>query len=318
MATPPAAMDWTIGIVGYGEVGRILAEDLRARGVRVLAWDLELAGGGADGLRRHAAAHGVDLAASGPALAGACDLLISAVTASQTLAAAVDSAQGLRRGARFLDLNSASPGTKRRAAARIDAAGGAYVEAAVMTSVPPYRIAVPMLLGGTAAAALQPRLTALGFDARVGSERLGVVSATKMCRSVIVKGLEALVIEAFTSARAYGVESEVLASLRETFPGMDWETQGAYFFQRSIGHGRRRGEEMREVAETVREAGLTPWLSAAAAERHAWMAEQARRGAFGGEGAGGSVRVDDWRVEADRLLGVVAPAASGRQAEGEG
>ncbi len=80
----------------------------------------------------------------------------------------------------------------------------------------------------------------------------------------MIKGLEAMVIEAFTTARAYGVEDAVLASLKETFPGIDWEKQGAYFFQRVIEHGRRRAEEVREVAETVRDIGLTPW----SARRH--------------------------------------------------
>src|SRR5207245_10452394 len=140
----------------------------------------------------------------------------------------------------------------------VDGAGGRYVECAVMTSVPPYRIRVPLLLGGPHAAALGPGLSALGFDAKLSSQKLGIASAAKMCRSVMIKGLEAMVIETFTTARAYGVEDAVLASLKETFPGIDWEKQGAYFFQRVIEHGRRRSEEVLEVAETVREAGLTP------------------------------------------------------------
>ena len=69
-------------------------------------------------------------------------------------------------------------------------------------------------------------------------------------------------IESFTTARAYGVEDAVLASLKETFPGIDWEKQGAYFFQRVIEHGRRRSEEVREVAETVREIGLDAMVGA--------------------------------------------------------
>src|SRR5207244_6985721 len=110
-------------------------------------------------------------------------------------------------------------------------------------------------------------LVALGFDAKVASEELGVASAVKMCRSVMIKGLEAMVIESFTTARAYGVEDAVLASLAETFPGIDWEKQGAYFFQRVIEHGRRRSEEVSEVAETVREAGRSPWSTEGPAER---------------------------------------------------
>jgi 3-hydroxyisobutyrate dehydrogenase-like beta-hydroxyacid dehydrogenase len=209
------------------------------------------------------------------------DLVVSAVTASQTVAVGEAAAPGLKRGAFFLDFNSASPGAKIRAAGIVNAAGGRYVEGAVMTSVPPYRIQVPLLLGGPDAAALLPVLQGLGFAPKLADERLGIASATKMSRSVMIKGLEAMVIESFTTARHYGVEDALIASLRETFPGIDWEKQAAYFFQRVIEHGRRRSEEVREVAQTVREAGLTPWSASGTAERQAWVADLADAGLFG-------------------------------------
>jgi 3-hydroxyisobutyrate dehydrogenase-like beta-hydroxyacid dehydrogenase len=285
-----------IGLMGYGEVGRILAEDLRAQGQVVSAYDLK------SEVQAHADHHGVTLARSAAELAARSDLLISAVTASQTVAVAEAASAGLKSGSFFLDMNSASPGAKVRAAALVNAAGGRYVEGAVMTSVPPYRIQVPLLLGGPDAQALLAPLNALGFAARVASEQLGVASATKMCRSVMIKGLEAMVIESFSTARHYGVEDALIASLQETFPGIDWEQQAAYFFQRVIVHGRRRSEEVREVAQTVREAGLSPWSAAGTAERQAWIANLADIGVFGPRGGTGFARSSDWRVEADRLL----------------
>jgi 3-hydroxyisobutyrate dehydrogenase-like beta-hydroxyacid dehydrogenase len=236
-------------------------------------------------------------------------LVISAVTANQAVAVAQDCVPGLKAGAFFLDFNSASPGAKIRASEFVNATGARYVEGAVMTSVPPYRIAVPLLLGGPDAAALAPKLDVLGFKAQVASERLGVASATKMCRSVMIKGLEAMVIEGFTMARAYGVEDAVIASLRETFPGIDWDKQGAYFFQRVIEHGRRRSEEMREVAQTVLEIGLTPWSANGTAQRQAWVADLADAGLFGPKDWPGFARSADWRIEADRILAQVQPKA---------
>ena len=308
MKLPANPLQWSIGLVGYGEVGRILAEDLRARGVSdLLAYDIKLGSAQDAPLRAHAAQYGVRLMANHAALARAADLVISAVTADQTLAVAVSSAPTLKPDTWFLDFNSASPSAKIAAAALIDAAGGRYVEGAVMTSIPPHRIRVPLLLGGPGAAELAPRLTELGFVASVASAKLGVASATKMCRSVMIKGLEAMVIESFTAARAYGVEDAVVASLYETFPGIDWEKQGAYFFQRVIEHGRRRAEEMREVAQTVREAGLAPCSAAGSAERDAAMAALADEGVFGARGSTEFARSADWRVEADRII------AKGRQ-----
>jgi 3-hydroxyisobutyrate dehydrogenase-like beta-hydroxyacid dehydrogenase len=256
MNTP--ARTWKIGLVGYGEVGRILAEDLRAQGLAVSAYDRKLdRPDTAPALRAHALDHGVSLCDDAADLARDVDLVVSAVTASQTVAVAQACAAGIQPGAFFLDFNSASPGAKQQAAALVNAAGGRYVEGAVMTSVPPYRIRVPLLLGGPEAEALCPAECA-GLRAKVADVRLGVASATKMCRSVMIKGLEAMVIESFTAARHYGVEDAVVASLQETFPGIDWEKQASYFFQRVIEHGRRRSEEVMEVARTVGEAGLTP------------------------------------------------------------
>jgi 2-pyrone-4,6-dicarboxylate lactonase len=154
--------------------------------------------------------------------------VISAVTADQTVAVAVSSAPTLA-GCLVPRFQLGLAGRQDRAAGLIDAAGGRYVEGAVMTSVPPYRIRVPLLLGGRGCRRTGAAAQRLGFAAKVASERLGVASATKMCRSVMIKGLEAMVIESFTAARAHGVEDAVIASLYETFPGIDWEKQGSLF-----------------------------------------------------------------------------------------
>ena len=289
-----------IGLIGHGEVGRIFARGLKPKtGVStVAAWDLKFADPAtARDEQAQALDHGIVACASMAELCAQSDLIISAVTASNTLAVAQEAAAHIRAGSVFLDLNSASPGTKQQAAAAIDAAGADYVEAGVMTSVPPYGIRVPMLLGGAQAAALAGQLTAWDMDARAVSEQLGVASAIKMCRSVMIKGLEALVIESYATARAYGVEDHVLPTLQETFPSIDWSEQGAYFFSRVVQHGKRRAEEMRESANTVREAGFEPIMASAIAAKQQWVADQAREGVF--------AQVDKkgrWQDYADALL----------------
>lgn len=292
-----------IGVVGYGEVGKIFAAGLKPRVAAVAAWDLKFAqAGSAAAEQGHARAAGIRACASMRALCEGSDLVISAVTASNTLVVAQEAANFLRPGAVFLDLNSASPGTKQAAAAAVEARGAHYVEAGVMTSVPPYGIRVPMLLGGPRAAALAQLLAGWELDARAVSERIGVASAIKMSRSVMIKGLEALVIESYATARAYGVEDHVLPTLQETFPQIDWAKQGAYFFSRVVQHGQRRAEEMREAANTVREAGFAPLMTAAIADKQQWMADQARAGVFRD-----LPRDASWQDYADRLLAARAP-----------
>ena len=290
-----------IGLIGYGEVGKTLAEVLRAHDRAVTAFDVKLGTPAGVLLNDHAARCGVQLAASHADVVRDAELVISAVTASQTVAVAEACAAAIGS-AFYLDFNSASPRAKQEAAALIDGAGGRYVEGAVMTLISGYRIKVPLLLGGAHAEALLPLITGLGFSAKVASNKLGVASATKLCRSVMIKGLEAMLIESLTSARHYGVEDAVIASLQETYPGVDWQKQATHAFQRVIEHGRRRGEEMREAARTVRDAGLAPLSAAGTAERDREIADQGDAGVFGTRGEPGFARSEDWRTEADRLL----------------
>lgn len=292
-----------VGVIGYGEVGKIFTAALRAAGAQdVAAWDLSFAAAPhGQAQQAHADRAGVRACRSMAELMKRCDLVFSAVTASQTAAAAAEAAAHIQPGAVFVDLNSASPATKTQCAARVEAAGGRYVEAAVMTSVPPYGLKVPMLLGGPHAQRLAPALCRWGMDAKAVSEQLGVASAIKMCRSVIVKGMEAIVVESFTAARAYGVEDAVLASLKETFPGLDWDKQASYFFERVIQHGQRRSEEMIESAATMNDAGIGGHMAAATAQRQAWMATLARQGAF-------ACPLGGWRARADAALAAVGTA----------
>lgn len=298
--------NYHLGIVGYGEVGKIFAAGLKPSVTSLACWDLKLQHPGErDTLLAHAHAMGTHASHSMQALCAQSNLIISAVTASNTLAVAQEAAHYLRPGTVFLDLNSASPGTKQQCGAAIEAVGGFYVEAGVMTSVPPYGIRVPMLLGGAQAQALAAVLQTWGMDAKAVALELGVASAIKMCRSVMIKGLEALVIESYTTARAYGVENHVLPTLVETFPSIDWQSQGSYFFSRVAQHGKRRAEEMREAANTVQEAGFEPYMAAAIAQKHQWVADQAAAGVLSGQ-----VKNTTWQEMADRLI-----AASGKPHE---
>ena len=293
-----------ITLIGYGEVGQTFAHALQSQGLRVSAWDTKLQEPAtAAALQSIAHAHHIELGQSLAEPLRSSELVISAVTASNALQVALSAAAHIRSGVYFLDLNSASPGTKQQASQAIEAAGGRYVEAGVMTSVPPYGIRVPMLLGGSQAHGLQPILAAWGMDTQVVSSEVGVASATKMCRSIMIKGLEALVIESFSSARHYGVEDDMVATLQETFPGINWSEQAAYFFMRVAQHGKRRAEEMRESAATVAEAGFEPFMGAAIADKQQFVADQAAAGAFTSVPAKA-----DWQTYADALLAMRAPS----------
>lgn len=262
-----------IALIGFGEVGQTLGADLLATDVtRICAYDVLFSD--KNSLPSQALAKTpLHVAADAAEAAKGAELVISAVTAAADVEAARAVATGLEPGTFFLDLNSASPSMKQETARIIEAAGGHYVEAAVMTPIAPKRIASYMLLGGPHAALFIERARPLGFIGEVFSDTVGRASATKMCRSVIIKGVEALLSESMLAARHYGVEKTVLDSLSDLLPVGDWERLARYFIGRALEHGARRAEEMREAARTVADAGIEPLMAAATAKRQDETAE---------------------------------------------
>ncbi|HUH87616.1 MAG TPA: DUF1932 domain-containing protein [Pusillimonas sp.] len=257
-----------IALIGFGEAGFLLGQGLVEAGVQVDVYDIKIHDPDQrPDLEARAQQVGVMLHAGNQAAIENAQLVISAVTAGSAAQAAIDAGRCMRAGQYFLDINSVSPATKKRDCEAIEAAGGFYVESAVMAPVPPYGLKVPMLLGGSRAQVLSESLNRLGLRTKAVSKQVGVASAIKMCRSVMIKGLEALTVECLSAARRYGAEDAVLASLDETLPSMGWTDQlPHYLISRVAEHGRRRAAEMREVMETLQDVGVTPLMAQATAQ----------------------------------------------------
>lgn len=253
-----------ITFIGFGEAGGILAGDL-AHDNEVTVWDCKLNGPEREAMRDKARRAGVRAADSlAQALEGAT-LIFSTVTAGSALEVARWVAESVGAGGYFLDLNSVAPATKRQAASGF--LPGVYVDVAVMAPVPPARLKTPLLIGGPQAHEVAEILQALGLNARYGADDVGCVSAIKMCRSVMIKGLEALTTECLFAAREYGVEEDVLASLHASFPSLGWDGAfSGYLISRVAEHGIRRSEEMEEVVKTLRDAGGAGLMSQATAQ----------------------------------------------------
>jgi 3-hydroxyisobutyrate dehydrogenase-like beta-hydroxyacid dehydrogenase len=262
-------------LIGFGEAGSILGEDLVAAGYEVAMYDVLLDSPSGRSLMLEKARRVRVRAANTfeDAVAGA-SIVISAVTAASSSDVAAKAARVLRAGQVLLDINSVSPAKKLANAALVEAVGADYVEAAVMAPVPPQRLRVPMLLGGPRAAEVAQVLRDVGMNATVLSDKIGVASAVKMCRSIVIKGLEALTLESMLAARRFGAEQEVLASLNGTFPSMGWTgTLPDYLISRVAEHGLRRASEMREVARTLSDVGVDPVMAAATAARQEWLVQ---------------------------------------------
>ena len=263
-----------IGVLGFGEVGSLLHDALLANGHQVTIWDIAVNLCDSPVQERLRSRRGVLVAESAEGFAQGCKIVISVVTAGNAMLALESVLPGLAPDTYYLDLNSVAPNTKKLMALRLERTGVRFVEGAVMSPIHPKGVESPTLFAGPHAATFLTMAHTLGFNnSKVCSAELGQASATKMCRSVVIKGLEALLTESMLVARHYGVDSDVLASLTNLLPRDDWPEYAHYMISRSLEHGVRRSEEMREVAKTVSDAGITPLMSEACAERQAWAAQ---------------------------------------------
>ena len=106
------------------------------------------------------------------------------------------------------------------------------------------------------------------MNIRPVSEEIGKASAMKLCRSIMIKGIEALIIDCAAASRAWDVQDEVYASLTQTFPSIDWPKLAEIMSARVKRHGKRRAAEMREAGDMMADLGFDSGLCRAIADRH--------------------------------------------------
>lgn len=243
-----------IAIIGFGEAGRAFVEGWGSdRDFEIATYDIKSEISGRRTIEQ--------------ALDGA-DAVLSLVTADQAHIAAVNAAEHIDKGAFFFDGNSCAPETKKKSAEVINAAGGCYVDMAIVAPVHPALNRVPVLLSGEYVEAARETIELLNLSAKHIEGPVGKASAIKMTRSIMMKGLEALMIECVLAGRKAGVEDIVLESLEATYPGFGWKDRAAYMIERVATHGIRRAAEMREVAITVDDLDLNNSMANATVDWH--------------------------------------------------
>ncbi|MGF7174748.1 DUF1932 domain-containing protein [Azospirillum doebereinerae] len=277
--------DANIAFIGFGEAARAFTSGWQTRGpVSVAAYDILFDDPRhAEAKRAECRALGVTPLDSAAEAAAWADLVISAVTADQVIAAADSVCPGVRPGLLYLDINSAAPFRKAEAAERVAARGAGTVDVAVMAPVHPRRHETPLLISGPAAAEAAPILAALGMKFEVVSDRTGDASTVKMIRSVAIKGFESVTMECVTAAVKLGIEDRIIPSITASLSNIDFAALADHVMERVVVHGKRRAAEMREVAATLEHAGVSGFLPAATAAHQQWVSDLNVRARFEGE-----------------------------------
>ena len=117
-----------------------------------------------------------------------------------------------------------------------------------------------MLVAGVDVEAVVAWMNANGFEAKVLGPRPGSASSVKMIRSVLIKGVEALGVEAYVTAERQGILKEVMECLSDA-DAMPFRDFIAMLVRTHTVHAHRRWEEMGLVAKTLRETGVEPLMT---------------------------------------------------------
>ncbi len=296
MARKKAGNRPRVTFLGYGEAARAFVQGWSAAGMPdVSAFDIktESPGFARDGMRADYRADGIRGCEELHEAISACDVVFSMVTADQSLAAAEAAARSGIENRLFLDCNSSAPQTKQASCDAIEAAGGKYMDVAVMTPVFPALHRTSVLASGAHADEAEQTMKRLDMNVAVVEGPVGRASAIKLVRSIAVKGMEAIAAEMLVAGRKLGVTDAVIASLDATYPGFRWAERGVYALDRMMIHGERRAAEMEEAAKMVAGLDLPATMSEAAARWQALV---------------GAMALDPGEPDADRRADLVIAA----------
>jgi 3-hydroxyisobutyrate dehydrogenase-like beta-hydroxyacid dehydrogenase len=258
----------SVGIIGYGEVGRSLAISFAASGVPVSAFDLSF------GTREGAPDEGVVYESSSADVAASSRVIFVCTPAAGIESVARDLAGHIEPHHLIVDLASATPESKVRAADSLGSASDAYVDVAL--SAPPLQdgITARMWASGPRADELIEWSDSLGMDIRRLGDRVGQATKLKILRATLTKGLEAILLESMSAALLHDMDPElILRTVESAFDDRPFQTFCDYLVSTGVVHDDRRAIEVGEAAAMAEEVGIESDM-ARAAERVLTRASQ--------------------------------------------
>ena len=245
-----------IALFGLGEAGGHIGADL-ARISQAMDMDVNLSGfdpadvSTPDGVARKPTAS--------EAVSDA-DFILSftgSVDAKQAMNQAIDS---IPKRAIYADFASASAGLKRDLANTADNAGFKFCDVALMAMVPGNGVKTPAMFAGNGALALMDLLTNFEMPIDIVSQNAGDAAERKLLRSVVIKGLAGLLIEALEAANEAKCEEWLWKNLVDEFTEMD-HNMLQRLVQGTGVHALRRFHEMEASRQQLIELGIEPLMT---------------------------------------------------------
>ena len=271
-----------LGLIGYGEIGSTLGRGLRGAGLaQVTAYDkYAFDGPYAALIQSRAKDAGVRLVRSPEELSACCDLILGVTPGSSSLASADAFAACLGPQHIFVDVASATPKVKQGVAARLADTGAALADASILGS-PKDGHGLSILTSGPAGERFRDAMVPWGMTIEAVGAVIGAASGIKIIRSVLMKGLETVLVECMLGARAYGIEETIVASAAKSLNRPFVDTLNSLLTTDVI-HAKRRSEEADMSADALADAGIEPLVTRSTAARLRWVAELGMKEHFEG------------------------------------
>jgi 3-hydroxyisobutyrate dehydrogenase-like beta-hydroxyacid dehydrogenase len=242
-----------IAILGLGEAGSIFANDLCALGIAVSGWDP---------LPKRSLHKNVRFAASNADAAKDADIIFSVNLLSASEVIAKEVLPVLNAGKIYAEMNTSSPQKKMAVDEILKPSGVQYVDLAIMAPVPPKGIKTPFLLSGPGAKLLKEKLEGYNLNIEVLSETTGDASTKKLLRSIVYKGVAAVICEAMEAGKAFDAEDYIREQISLVIGGNNELIDR--FLEGSYTHAERRIHEMDAVVSMLQNKNIEPFMSQAA------------------------------------------------------
>ncbi|MFC5559842.1 DUF1932 domain-containing protein [Ureibacillus thermophilus] len=259
----------SVGFIGYGEAAYLISQGLKQEGIEsIYAFDVNANHPSLGAvIQQRAKENGVELVNSLKELMEKSNYVFCATSAKVALPIAKEVAPYLTEKHVYIDINASSPMVKEAIAEVLENTGAAFVDVAVMDSVPLWKHQVPMFISGTGAKVFEEFASSYNMKVTFISEKAGSSSAIKMFRSIFMKGFSALLIETIQSSSIYGVSDIVLESLNNSVTKRPLEETANLLLNRTSIHVERRVSEMSEVISTLEMLNVDATMSKAIKEK---------------------------------------------------
>ncbi len=275
-----------IAFIGLGEVGSTYSSGLARNGATVKGYDIKFDTEGKENFVNYQKCldAGVQLVDSPKELIEGSDIIIAVTSCSQAMETAAMYKPFLKKEQLYCEWNSTVPDLVRKVEAFLGD-NCTFVDCCTLCSPSMFGVATPCCSCGPAGEQTANELNAYGMKIRYMGDSIGQASAFKVIRSIFTKSLEATLVESLACARYYGVEEDIFKSIVEFLTDEPTDETLAMMIRTNMIHSKRRGDEICEIAEMEKEAGLENTMAEAATKKLYWLADLGLKEKFGGKKA---------------------------------